>query len=109
MSAAVRIGAAGALAGAPGTERRLLRSKLAQKIEQTFLKPQQAPKHASFSLDGRRGRVQILLRTTGNATQIIALCPPAAREVVAHALSQVRYALAMRGINIHTGVRGFAQ
>ncbi|MDP9016729.1 MAG: hypothetical protein M3N19_00220, partial [Candidatus Eremiobacteraeota bacterium] len=108
LSAAVRIGAASALAGAPATERRTLRNTLALKIERAFCKPN-PPKHASFSLEGERGRVQILLRSAGSATQIVALCPPSAREVVAAALSQARYALALRGISIQTDIRGFVQ
>ena len=90
-------------------DRRHTPSKLARKIEQAFLREQNAPKQASFALEGDRGRVQILLRSAGGATQIVALCPPAAREVVSQALAQARYALSMRGIALQTDVRGFAQ
>ena len=106
---AVRVGAALALPGAPVPDRRTVRSKLAQKIEQTFSKPKERPKHASFTLDGVRGRVQILLQQTGSHTQLVALCPPAAREAVARALSEARYALALRGLSIESDVRGFAR
>ena len=106
---AVSIGAALALPGPPAHERRLLPSKLAQRIERAFAAPKSPPKHAAFSLEGGRGRVQILLRSNGGQTQLVALCPAAARDVVARALAQARYALALRGITIAADVRGFAQ
>ena len=109
LGIAVRVGAALALPGAPVHDRRVVRSKLAQKIEQTFSKPKQAPKHASFTLEGVRGRVQILLQQTGSHTQLVALCPPSAREMVARALSEARYALAFRGLSVEADVRGFAR
>lgn len=102
-------GSALALTGAPAIERRMLRSKLAQKIERVFTAAKTPPKHASFSLEGARGRVQILLQQHGSYTQIIALCPPAARDIVAQALVQARYALSLRGIAIQSDVRGFAR
>ncbi len=108
-SVAVRVATAPALPGSPPNDRRLLRSKLARRIEQAFLAPKSPPKHATFALDGARGRVQILLRENAGQTQIVALCPPAAREIVAHALSQARYALALRGIAIRAEVRGFVR
>jgi hypothetical protein len=104
---AVRVGAAVALAGAPPLERRAGRSKLAESIERIFARTTQMPKHASFALGAGRGRVQILLRERGSSMQIVALCPPAAREMVAQALGQARYALALRGISLHADVRGF--
>lgn len=105
----LRVGAALALPGAPANERRILRSKLAQKIERVFLEPKHPPKHASFSLEGARGRVQILLQQTGSHTRIVALCPPEARDLVARALSQARYALALRGMSVQSDIRGFAR
>ena len=109
LNMAVRVGAALALPGAPANDRRILRTKLAEKIEQAFLRPKHPPKHASFALEGVRGRVQILLQQQGNHMQIVALCPPAAREVVARALSQARYALSLRGLQLQADIRGFAQ
>lgn len=108
-SLAVRVGAAPALAGAPPVERRAIRSKLAQDIERIFLRTPHPPRHASFSLGAGRGRVQILLRERGTGMQIVALCPPAAREIVAQALAQARYTLALRGIALQADVRGFAR
>jgi hypothetical protein len=104
-----RLGTASALAGAPANERRIAPSKLAQKIERAFIKPKHPPKHASFSLEGASGRVQILLQQSGSRTQIVALCPPGARDVVARALREARYALALRGLSIQADVRGFAR
>ncbi|MFN2528461.1 MAG: hypothetical protein ABR584_07060 [Candidatus Baltobacteraceae bacterium] len=109
LSAAVRVGAALALPGVPANDRRVSRTKLAEKIEQAFLRPKTPPKHASFALEGVRGRVQILLQQQGSQTQIVALCPPSAREVVARALSQARYALSLRGLSVQAEVRGFAR
>ncbi len=87
----------------------MLRSKLAQKIEQVFTAAKTPPKHASFSLEGSRGRVQLLVQQHGSHTQIVALCPPAARDIVAAALVQARYALSLRGISIQSDVRGFVR
>lgn len=108
-NAASRAGATLAITGAPATERRIVRSKLAQQIERTFSGPKLPPKHASFLLEGSRGRVQILLQQHGSHTQIVALCPPAARGLVAQALAQARYALSLRGISIQSDVRGFVR
>ena len=109
MNLALRVGAALALPGAPVHDRRTVRSALARKIERVFVASKNPPKHASFTLEGARGRVQILLQQNGGRTQIIALCPPAAQQIVAQALSQARYALALRGISIGAHVRGFVQ
>lgn len=109
LNMAVRAGAALALPGVPANDRRVLRTKLAEKIEQTFLRPKTPPKHASFALEGARGRVQILLQQRGSHTQIVALCPPAAREIVARALSQARYALSLRGLSVQARVGGLAR
>ena len=109
LTMAMRVGAALALPGAPAIDRRIARTKLAEKIEHAFLRPKHPPKHASFALEGVRGRVQILLQQHGNHMQIVALCPPGARDVVARALSQARYALSLRGLNLQADVRGFAQ
>lgn len=106
---AVPSGAAAALPGAPSIERRTARSRLAQNIVRTFAKTASPPRHASFCLEGNRGRVQILLRESAGRTQIVALCPPSAGRVVAVALQQARYALALRGISLATEVRGFAR
>ncbi|GAC1653644.1 MAG: hypothetical protein NVS9B12_03780 [Vulcanimicrobiaceae bacterium] len=108
LNRAVRVGAALAFPGAPQYERRTPPSRLARKIERAFAAPSSPRRHAAFSLEGARGRVQILLRQRGRETQIIALCAPAARDAVAQALTQARYALALRGIVVDAEIRGFA-
>lgn len=90
-----------ARAEASGEERRAARSSLARRIERRFLRPGMPPKHATFQLEGDRGRVQILLQQSGAQMRLVAICADAARTRVAEALAQARYALAGRGIALH--------
>ncbi|MBV9271566.1 MAG: hypothetical protein JO165_10745 [Candidatus Eremiobacteraeota bacterium] len=91
--------------GAAQIERRAARSALARNIERRFLHPGPPAKAATFQLQGDRGRVQILLRNSGDETQLVAICAPSARRDVAAALAQARYALAVRGITLRSEVR----
>lgn len=91
--------------GVPESERRAARSPLARKIEHAFLRPHNAPRTAAFALGGSHGRVQIVLQQRGERVQLVAICPPRARERVARALAEARYALAARGIALDTTER----
>ena len=79
-------------------DRRSPRSDLARRIERVVARPLAASRGAFFALRGPYGRVQILLRSHGGRTHLIAVCSPEARVDVARALDQARYALARGGI-----------
>jgi hypothetical protein len=79
-------------------ERRGAASPLARKIVRTFCAARRRAGAATFSLDGRQGRVRVLLRADGSHVKLVALCAPANRARVAAALAQARFALAARGI-----------
>lgn len=91
--------------GAP-PERRAPRSALARKIERAVLRPRSVAHKASFTIDGEQGRVHIVLHTQGTQLKLVAICPPKACVHVAAALSQARYALASRGIDLVAQTRG---
>ncbi len=86
-------------------DRRAPRSALARKIERAFLRPHNAARKTSFTLDGEHGRVHIVLQTNGSRLQLVAICAPNSRRSVAQALAQARYALALRGIDLETVTR----
>jgi hypothetical protein len=86
-------------------ERRASRSPLARKIERAFLHPRAAVRKAAFTIEGAQGRVQVLLQSRGARIKLIAICPAKARNEVAIALAQARYALAQRGIDLETQTR----
>jgi len=79
-------------------DRRSPRSQLARGIERVAARPLASARAASFAVRGPHGRVQILLRSQGGRTHLIAVCTPEARVDVARALEQARYALARGGI-----------
>ncbi|MBV8638437.1 MAG: hypothetical protein JO322_10150 [Candidatus Eremiobacteraeota bacterium] len=81
-------------------DRRSLRSPLARKIEYAFLRPNLPATRAAFTIDGTRERVHVTMQRTRTGLQLVAVCQPSARERVARALEQARYALAERGISI---------
>ncbi len=81
-------------------ERRSLRSPLARKIEHAFLRPNVPATRAAFTIDGTDARVHVTMQRTRLGVQLVAVCPPHAREKVARALEQARYALAERGIAV---------
>ncbi len=89
-------------------DRRTRRSPLAEKIQRTFVRPHRPARRACFDLEGRHGRVQIVLQSHGSRLTLVALCAPAAAQEVARALAQVRYALAQRGIELHAATREHA-
>lgn len=86
-------------------DRRALRCALAQKIERKF-SARETPRPATFTLDGAQGRVQIILRSQGKRLELVAICAPRARSIVAQALAQARYALASRGIALAAALYG---
>jgi hypothetical protein len=79
-------------------DRRAPRSQLACRIERIVARPVASMHGAFFTLRGAYGRVQILLRSHGGRTHVVAVCSPEARAEVAHALDQARYTLARGGI-----------
>lgn len=91
--------------GAPA-DRRAPRSALARKIERAVLRPRGPAHKASFTIEGDHGRVHLVLHTQGTQLKLVAICPPKARAHVAAALSQARYALASRGIDLDAQTRG---
>jgi hypothetical protein len=77
-----------------------LRSQLAQRIGRTFSDSRGGLRRATFSLGRGNVRVHVVLQTKGEQTVLLALCPPEVRTFVARALTEVRFALAARGIGL---------
>lgn len=90
---------------AAGMERRQIRCALARKIERAMLRPQGAPKRATFRIRGVPGRVHVMLRGGARGMQLVAVCSRNARAQVGAALAQARYALAARGISVDAQLR----
>lgn len=86
-----------------------LRSELAQRIERVFSDSRGELRRATFSLGRGNVRVHVILQTTGGRTVLLALCPPEVRAIVARALSDVRLALAARGIGLAVRAREIRQ
>jgi hypothetical protein len=82
-----------------------LRSQLAQRIERVFSDSRAELRRATFSLGRGNVRVHVILQTRGGRTILLALCPPEVRAIVARALSDVRFALAARGIGLAVRAR----
>jgi len=91
--------------GASAGERRAPRSRLARRIEHTFLDPVRRTARATFTLDGTQARVHVALQATTAGLRLIAVCPAPARDGVVKALDQARYALAARGIALSVEMR----
>lgn len=81
-------------------ERRAPRLQLARKITQFVLQPRSKKSGATFTIDGARGRVRVLVRTDGTRVRLVALCAEPMRATVSAALAQARYALAARGASV---------
>jgi len=91
---------------APGIapERRLPPGGLGRRIAKLVARPALAPDAARAQTVSVRGaRVHVIVRTQGNATRIVALCPPPLEARVARALAQARFALATRGVRVEAG------
>lgn len=87
-----------------GRERRIERSELSHRIERAVVRRTPAPL-SSMVIRAEDGRVQLLVRSDGKRTRIVALCLPAQRVAVEAALAHARFALARRGIAVDADVR----
>ncbi len=92
-------------AEATPVDRRSSRSPLARKIEYLFLRPNLTTTRATFTIDGSSARVHVSMQQTRSGLRLVAVCPSEARERVARALEQARYALAARGIVVDAEIR----
>jgi len=88
-------------------ERRAERSRLARKIERTFLRRPLPPRSATFTVESGE-RIAVLLRSNGSQNHLVVICSPKAEEAVRAALAQARYALAARGLRLHAEARAEA-
>lgn len=88
-------------------ERRSERSELSRRIERAIVRRTAVP-IVSLAIRAADGRVQLLVRSDGNRTRIVALCIPGQRTAVEAALAHARFALAKRGILIDADVRSAA-
>jgi len=83
-------------------ERRLPVGALGRRIAKIIARPPAAPTR-SQTVSVRGARIHVMVRTHGNATRIVALCPPPLEARVARALAQARFALAARGVRVEAG------
>ncbi len=82
-----------------------MRSRLAQRIERAFLEPNpHRAQRATFSVDGMGGRVHVALQSSATGMRLVAVCHATARDRVARALEEARYALAARGVALRVYV-----
>ena len=90
-------------AGAPVTppaERRTRPSALATRIERALAAKPQTPKRVAIAIDATGARAYLTLQTTRTGVRVVALCPARLRGAVARALTEARFALAARGIEV---------
>jgi hypothetical protein len=82
-----------------GDERRTRPGELARRIERALVRAEAAHpvRPTTIAIKAGDGRVQLLVRTDGPATRIVALCAPHLRERVDRALAAARFALAATG------------
>ncbi len=89
----------------PSEERRATRSRLARRIERAFFGPDlRRAQRATFTVDGMGGRVHVALQSSATGMRLVAVCQAAARDRVARALEEARYALAARGVALRVDV-----
>jgi hypothetical protein len=88
---------AGAL---PVLDRRSPATPLAKRIARALVEREPRPAPATLAIKAAEGRVQLLVRSDGAATRIVALCAPALRERVERALAHARFALAAHGTRV---------
>lgn len=85
--------------GAAGTaDRRASHTELARRIERALRRPLPGGAAEAFTVRGAGGRVQLVVRSDGARTRVVAVCAPALRERVERALAHARFALAVRGV-----------
>ncbi|HET9393693.1 MAG TPA: hypothetical protein VFO29_09285 [Candidatus Rubrimentiphilum sp.] len=90
--------------GAGIADRRAPRLPLARKIALFVARPRRKKSGATFTIDGARGRVRVLVRADGNRVRLIALCAEPMKATVSAALAQARYTLAARGASVSARV-----
>jgi hypothetical protein len=85
-------------------DRRAPRSDLARRIARAMEQhpPRRDAASASISVKTPDGRVQLLVRTQGGVTRVVALCAAPLKERVERALAQARFALAAGGNHLGT-------
>jgi hypothetical protein len=88
--------------GAVSPERRAPSGELARRIERALVRhgAERPLPTAAIAINTGDGRVQLLLRTDGATTRIVALCAPHLRARVDRALAQARFALAVSGTRL---------
>jgi hypothetical protein len=79
-------------------ERRAPQSALARRLQRAIVRRIRRGLPGSFAMRAGEGRVQILVRSDGSATRIVAICAPPLRARVERALAQARFALAAYGV-----------
>jgi len=98
-SARQHAGRAGTIGHPP--ERRAPKTELARRIERAVEHhPRRRNSAVSVSVKTSGGRVQLLVRSDGAVTRVVALCAPPLKERVERALAQARFALAAGGARI---------
>jgi hypothetical protein len=87
-----------------GLDRRAPRTDLARRIARAMEQhpPRRDAASASISVKTPDGRVQLLVRSQGGVTRVVALCAAPLKERVDRALAQARFALAAGGNHIGT-------
>ena len=88
----------GARCDGGSADRRIPKTELARRIERGLAR--RAPRHAaaSFAVRGADGRVQLIVRSDGARTRVVAVCAQPLRERVERALAQARFVLAGCGV-----------
>jgi hypothetical protein len=86
-------------------ERRRPVTTLARKIERALARPQTLARRVTVTFEGRRGRVELLVRSSGEKLHLIAVCAPGAHDRVVEALAHARFALARRGIGLQASAQ----
>ena len=84
--------------GAARAERRAPKTELARRIERGLTRRAAARRGGSFAVRGADGRVQLIVRSDGARTRVVAVCAPPLRERVERALAHARFALAGCGV-----------
>lgn len=90
---------------APVVERRRQTTPLAVKIERMLRARRPNVGTIAFTIKDGGARVQLLLHGTGCRLTLVALCPGSAKAHVARALAHARYALSLRGVQLHVEAR----
>jgi hypothetical protein len=84
------------------------RATLTRRIEFALAKQSAPPARAAFVVVDGSKRALVVLQTRGATTHVVAICAPAHRQAITLALSQVRAALAARGIAFRSRIEANA-